>query len=73
LDLTTIDDETREQKTLKRDTAVAQRKKLLKRAKQTTNVTHFLADVNVEQIDKQVELLTAVKAEIAAYRPTLAG
>ncbi|GAA3919455.1 hypothetical protein [Hymenobacter algoricola] len=71
LGLTTIDAETREQKTLERDTALAQRKKLLKRAKQTTSVTHFLADVGVEQIARQVEVLTAVKAGIAQHRTTL--
>jgi|GEM_PF-1550818 len=73
LGLTTIDPETRAKNALEHDNAVGQRNKLLKRAKQTTNVTHFLADVKVEQIEKQVEMLTAAKAGIAARRAVLAA
>jgi hypothetical protein len=48
-----------------------QRKKLLKRARQASGVNEFLADVDEEQIAKQVEVLTAVKAGITQRRAAL--
>ncbi|TYZ09315.1 hypothetical protein FY528_11260 [Hymenobacter lutimineralis] len=66
-----IDEETRETATDERAALLVQRTRLQKRARQAQGVSRFLADVDVEQIAKQVEVLTAVKAGIATHRATL--
>ncbi|MCC2547388.1 hypothetical protein LJY25_13110 [Hymenobacter sp. BT175] len=50
-----------------------QRRKLQKRARQAAGLKEFLADVDMEQIAKQVEVLTSVKNGIAQHRATLSA
>ncbi|MGI4870114.1 MAG: hypothetical protein ACRYFX_02930 [Janthinobacterium lividum] len=48
-----------------------QRTRLAKRNRLSTGVTRFLAVVDAEQVARQVQTLTDVKAGIAAHRATL--